>query len=109
MHLHLQHLGFWLTVLWLTYAIVLATWVIMQKREPAATLAWVFSLVFLPYLGFLIFYFFGPRKVRRSESRRRSSYEAIRKVYEPNESAVDAESPHDLSVQLTQLVHTATG
>src|SRR4249919_825186 len=98
MHLHFNHLGLWLTGLWLGYALVLATWVILQKREPAATLAWVFSLVFLPYLGFLVFYFFGPRKIRRSESRRRGSYEAIRKAYSPAEAEVSAESPHDLSV-----------
>jgi cardiolipin synthase len=109
MHFHINHFGMWLTALWLSYALVLATWVIMQKREPAATLAWVFSLVFLPYLGFLIFYFFGPRKVRRSESRRRGSYEAIRQAYARSEAQVTAESPHDLSVQLTQLIQTATG
>jgi cardiolipin synthase len=109
MHIHIDHFGLWLTALWLTYALVLVTWVILQKREPAATLAWVFSLVFLPYLGFLIFYFFGPRKVRRSESRRRGSYEAISKAWAPSEAEVNAESPHDLSVQLTKLVHTATG
>jgi len=109
MHLHIDHLGLLLTFLWLGYAFVLATWVILQKREPAATLAWVFSLVFLPYLGFLVFYFFGPRKVRRSETRRRGSYEAIRKAYSPVDADATAESPHDLSVQLTRLVHTATG
>src|SRR4249919_1290215 len=98
-----------LTGLWLVYAITIATWVVLQKREPAATLAWVFSLLFLPYLGFFIFYFFGPRKVRRSETRRRGSYEAIRKAFATDAAQVNAESPHDLSVQLTQLVKTATG
>jgi cardiolipin synthase len=109
MHFHIDHFGLWATALWLSYALVLATWVILQKREPAATLAWVFSLVFLPYLGFLIFYFFGPRKVRRSETRRRGSYEAIRKAYAPGDAQGTAQSPHDLSVQLTRLVQTATG
>lgn len=99
----------WLVGLWAAYTIVLAAWVVMQKREPAATLAWVFSLVFLPYVGFLIFYFFGPRKFRRSESRRRSSYKAIREAYSPAEAAASAESPHDLSVQLTRLVQSTTG
>jgi cardiolipin synthase len=61
MHLHLEHLGFWLTALWLAYALVLATWVVMQKREPAATLAWVFSRLFLAIHGFLIFFVSGPR------------------------------------------------
>jgi cardiolipin synthase len=109
MHIHIDHFGLWLTALWLSYALVLATWVILQKREPAATLAWVFSLVFLPYLGFLVFYFFGPRKIRRTETRRRGSYEAIRKSYAPSDAEASAQSPHDLSVQLTKLVHTATG
>jgi cardiolipin synthase len=104
-----EHLGMWLTGLWLVYALGLATWVIMQKREPAATLAWVFSLLFLPYLGFLIFYLFGPRKLRRSESRRRGSYEAIKAAYAAGDAHANAESPHDLSVQLTRLVQTATG
>jgi cardiolipin synthase len=104
-----EHLGLWLTGLWLAYALGLATWVIMQKREPAATLAWVFSLLFLPYLGFVIFYLFGPRKLRRSETRRRGSYEAIRAAFATNEAHASAESPHDLSVQLTRLVQTSTG
>ena len=108
MHWH-DHLGMWLTALWLVYAIGLGVWVVMQKREPAATLAWVFSLLFLPYLGFLVFYLFGPRKLRRSETRRRGSYEAIRQAYAPADAQRNAESPHDLSVQLTRLVQTATG
>jgi hypothetical protein len=53
----------------------------MQKREPGGDARLGVSLVFLPYLGFLVFYFFGPRKVRRSESRRRGSYEAVRKAF----------------------------
>src|SRR5688500_18119564 len=82
--------------LWIVYAISLAIWVVLQKREPAAPLAWVFSLLFLPYLGFLIFYVFGPRKVRRSETRRRGSYEAIRKAFALDDAKSEAESPHDL-------------
>ena len=34
-----HHLAAVLTVLWLVYGIWLATWVIMQKREPAATMS----------------------------------------------------------------------
>lgn len=109
MSLEGQTLNLLLTGLWVVYAVSLATWVVMQKREPAATLAWVFSLVFLPYLGFLIFYFFGPRRVRRHTSRRRSSYEAIRKAYAHGDAQSRAESPHDLSGQLTKLVQFATG
>lgn len=100
----------WILVgLWLVYAIGLGIWVVLQKREPAATLAWLFSLLFLPYIGFLIFYFFGPRKIRRNKARRRGSYEAIRNAFAPADAQSEAESPHDLSVQLSKLVQVATG
>ncbi len=95
--------------IWLAYAIVLATWVIMQKKEPAATLAWVFSLLFLPVLGFFIFYFFGPRRLKRNTSRRKESYDAIKRAFSPESAHREADSPHDLAIQLTQLVQTATG
>ncbi len=95
--------------LWLVYAIWLAVWVILQKRDPAATLAWLFSLVFLPYLGFLIFYFFGPRRVRRSRLRRKGSYEAIKQAFAVDSAHHKADSPHDLSIRLTHLIQRSTG
>ena len=98
-----------LVVLWLVYAVWLATWVILQKKDPAATLAWLMSLVFLPYLGFFIFYFFGPRRVRRSSAKRKGSYEAIKRAFALESAQQHADSPHDLSVSLTRLIQTATG
>ena len=98
-----------LVVLWLVYAVWLATWVILQKKDPAATLAWLMSLVFLPFLGFFIFYFFGPRRVRRSSAKRKGSYEAIKRAFAVESAQQQADSPHDLSVSLTRLVQTATG
>lgn len=98
-----------LVVLWLVYAVWLATWVILQKKDPAATLAWLMSLIFLPYLGFFIFYFFGPRRVRRSSAKRKGSYEAIKRAFAMESAQHHADSPHDLSVLLTRLVQTATG
>ena len=98
-----------MVLLWLVYAVWLATWVILQKKDPAATLAWLMSLLFLPYLGFLIFYFFGPRRMRRSSAKRKDSYEAIKRAFSMESAQQHADSPHDLSVSLTRLVQTATG
>jgi cardiolipin synthase len=98
-----------LAALWLVYAVWLAIWVVMQKRDPAATLAWLFALVFLPYLGFLVFYVFGPRRIKRNRSRRQSSYEAIRKAFAADTGQQAADSPHELAVELTHLVQQATG
>ena len=57
-----------LTVLvlgWLAYLLLLGGWIVLQKREPVATLSWLLGLALLPYVGFLIYHVFGPQKIRR--------------------------------------------
>ena len=55
-----------LTSLWIGYLAVVAVWITMQRRAPAATLAWILGLAALPYLGFFFYFLFGPRRLRRS-------------------------------------------
>ena len=95
--------------LWLVYLLVLAVWIVLQKRDPAATLSWIFSLALLPYVGFVIFYVLGPRRIKRNRSRRLASYKAISECFADCESLAAADSPHDLSVELTEMIKRATG
>jgi cardiolipin synthase len=71
----------WLIVLlaatWIAYLVVLSGWIILQRSEPVATLGWIMALAFLPYLGFLIYYVFGPQSISRSRRRRLAAHEAI--------------------------------
>lgn len=39
--------------------------VLLRRKEPAATVAWVLVLVFLPLVGVVLFWFFGNDRVRR--------------------------------------------
>ena len=64
------HLWFAISTLWLVYIIWLSAWIVLQKREAAATLSWLFSLAFLPVIGFLIYHFLGPQRIRRQQSKR---------------------------------------
>lgn len=66
----IPHLAAYLTLGWLGYLIWLGLWIVLQKREPVATLSWLISLAALPYIGFVIYYFFGPQRVRRQRLRR---------------------------------------
>jgi cardiolipin synthase len=59
-----------LTGLWIAYLVVVAIWITMQRRAPAATLAWILGLAALPYLGFFLFYVFGPRRLHRRRLKR---------------------------------------
>lgn len=66
-----------LVVAWLAYVVVLSGWIMLQRREPVATLAWIMALAFLPYLGFLIYHLFGPQRIHRSGRRRERSHKAV--------------------------------
>ena len=64
------HLEAWLVLLWIAYLIWLAGWIVLQKREPAATLSWIMSLALLPVLGLLIYHLLGPQRIHRNRLRR---------------------------------------
>jgi cardiolipin synthase len=64
------HLVFWLALAWTMYLAGLAGWIVLQKREPVATLSWIMSLALLPGLGLLIYHLLGPQRIRRQRLRR---------------------------------------
>jgi cardiolipin synthase len=58
---------------WIAYLVVLAGWIVLQKREPIATLSWLLSLALLPVLGLVIYHFLGPQRIKRQRLRRSRS------------------------------------
>lgn len=57
-------------LLWLLYILLLGAWILLQKREPIATLSWLLSLALLPFVGFLIYHFLGPTRIHRQNLKR---------------------------------------
>lgn len=53
-------------VLWIA---VLVPWIVLEKRSPTATLAWIFGLMSLPLVGALVYLVLGPRRLERKKSR----------------------------------------
>ncbi len=66
----IPHLGLYLSLAWGGYLLSLAGWIVLQKREPVATLSWLISLAALPYLGFVIYFVLGPQRINRQRLRR---------------------------------------
>ncbi|MEZ5465907.1 MAG: cardiolipin synthase [Lysobacteraceae bacterium] len=66
----IPYIGSYLSVAWVGYLLWLAIWIVLQKREPAATLSWLFGLALLPYVGLLVYYLFGPQRIHRQQRRR---------------------------------------
>lgn len=63
----------YLTIGWIAYLVGLGVWIVLQKREPAATLSWLMGLAALPYIGFVIYHVFGPQRIERQRVRRARS------------------------------------
>jgi len=64
------HIRAWLAAGWAIYLVGLGLWIVLQKREPVATISWLVSLAALPYVGFLVYLVFGPQKLKRQRLRR---------------------------------------
>jgi cardiolipin synthase len=78
----------------------LGGWIVLQKREPAATLSWLVSLAALPYIGFAIYYVLGPQRIVRHRARRRRHH-----VHLP----LGPQGRGNESVELRTLAHATTG
>ncbi|MHC9083850.1 phospholipase D-like domain-containing protein [Luteimonas sp. RIT-PG2_3] len=89
-----------LGVAWALYVILLGGWIILQKREPVATLSWLLGLALLPYIGFIVYLVFGPQKIRRHRLRRAHS----RAQLPPEQTPVD-----DDAAELARLGRATTG
>ena len=64
-----EHLTALLSLAWLLWIALVGVGLILERRSPAATLAWLLALLFMPYVGFLVYLLFGPRRLRRRRLR----------------------------------------
>lgn len=104
--LSIPHLGWYLVAFWLTYVIAIGLWIILQKREPAATISWLVSLAALPYLGFLIYYFLGPQRITRQRVRRGRVREALPMAHKGSDPTPETVELAKLGRATTQLPPT---
>jgi len=72
---------------WIAGSVV---FIVMQRRRPTATLAWIVGFIGLPFLGAVIYYFFGPRKLRRRKIRREIAKRFASRIVPPHREQLPA-------------------
>jgi cardiolipin synthase len=60
----------WLIALEVIWVVVISGYILLERRPPLATVAWIVSMATLPILGFIVYYFLGPRRLDRKRRRR---------------------------------------
>ncbi len=60
----------WAIALEVVWVIAMSGYILLERRPPLATVAWIISLATLPLLGLAVYYFLGPRRLERKRRRR---------------------------------------
>ena len=60
----------WLSVGWTVYIVVVSIWILLLRSQPVATLSWLLSMAALPGVGLVIYYYFGPQRLKRQRIKR---------------------------------------
>jgi len=100
---------FWLGWAWTISSVVVTTWIILQRRSPVSTLAWIITLNFLPVIGLAIYAYFGPQRVTRQRLKRWHTAAALMSQRDLQTLRAHRPEPPVWAVQHSQLIETSSG
>lgn len=86
------------------YVVFLATYILLEKRSAAATLAWILILALVPIVGFILYFFLGNRRLVRKSMRHARARADVRQEHGSASAREIA-----LSTQLARLMSRASG
>jgi cardiolipin synthase A/B len=68
----------WVSVFFWMVALALVPFVLVRRKEPSATIAWILTLVFIPPVGAILFLLFGRDRIRIPAKRKRERDAVVR-------------------------------
>ncbi len=89
-------------------SILLIVKVILNNRDSVKTLAWVLVFLFLPFLGFVIYFFFGRDTRRKKMIGKRLRSQLQHRASLRGDSYVQPELPHDHSSLISYFKNAAS-
>ena len=69
--------GLLLSVAQVVWVVLIATFILLERRSPTATLAWITVVAALPLVGVAIYLLVGPRHLQRKKLRLRLARDRI--------------------------------
>lgn len=92
--------GLW-SLLYVALAVWLIPYIILQRKEPAATIAWIFAILFIPVLGAVLYLAIGSDRMARRARKRRERTRYVRSLVPAIVGNLD--SPIDIKGQFQLL------
>ncbi len=81
------------TIVLMGWVIGISCWILLERRSPAATIAWILALSSMPGIGIFIYLFLGPRRFNRKKLVLSQARDLLRSVHERLEERADRELP----------------
>jgi len=91
----------WAGAFFAVVALALIPLVVLRRKEPSSTIAWILTLIFLPVVGAILFLLFGRDRVRWPAKRKRQADAFMRSILRERTQA--ARDPSFADGQLTEL------
>lgn len=104
-----QPLSWWLGWSWTLSSVVLTTWVVLQRKAPVSTLAWIMVLNLMPVIGLAVYAYFGPQRIRRQRLKRWHRRATELSQHEHDALSADWPSPPLWALQHAQLIEASCG
>lgn len=100
---------FWtlFTLVEILWVIGLSAWIILERRPPLATLAWILTLAWLPAVGVIVYYFFGPRRLERRRMKRVQAQKIVQRALAVIEDESDDPGRSELAKLLVRAGESA--
>lgn len=94
-----------LEIVTILYVIAITGFVVLERRRPVSTMAWLLALIFVPGVGLIVYLVFGRLRVRRR--RRRRARQAVHPTLAASQIVPLETSPQSLEEPLRGLVRLA--
>jgi cardiolipin synthase A/B len=104
----------WAGAFFAVVALALIPVVVLRRKEPSSTIAWILTLIFLPVVGAILFLLFGRDRVRWPARRKRQADAFMRSILRertqaPREPSFADEQLTDFEKQIFQVGALLTG
>ncbi|MEO8700116.1 MAG: cardiolipin synthase [Kofleriaceae bacterium] len=88
------------------WAFIVAVMLVLQRRSPASTIAWLLLLAFLPIVGWFVYRLIGPQRLARRKQQRRSTRKLVEEAVGTMQE-IECESPMRHREQLARIAIAA--
>jgi cardiolipin synthase len=98
MHGSVDLVGWWVGILFEGVALLIVPFLLLRRKDPSSTIAWLLALVFLPVIGSVLYLLFGRDRIRWPAKRKRQADALVRGQVAAARMDLGITTSHDMNL-----------